>query len=183
MKNMLTLTMAAILATSALAAETAKPAKKPTAAEKQAQSAAAQQQVQQPAATGDSPLVAAAKRANRRGKTPTNVITNETLKKSANSPNAHVTTTTNQRPYFVPASEPSAEVTMRQQQAADKQTAAAEAAEKQKAAEVKLRKAEATAAAAEAGYFVEDLDPAQAERHADDASKETKPQEQKPPQE
>src|SRR5262245_13514447 len=54
-----------------------------------------------PAPQQDSALVAAAKRTHRLGKKPTNVITNETLKKSGT--NAHVTTTDTQAKIKMPA--------------------------------------------------------------------------------
>ena len=107
-------------------------------------------QVAQP----DSPLVAAAKRANRKGKKPAYVITNETLKQSGAG--AHVTTTAAQRaiqlPPYLPPPTPTPEMAAIQERDRQKRAAAAQAAQVKKAEEEQTRKAEQAAAAAEDGY-------------------------------
>lgn len=112
--------------------------------------AAAEPQAAQP----DSPLVAAAKRANRLGKKPGNVITNATLKSSGT--NAHVTTTDKQaifqmpRPLEPPRDTPEMVAAKAQQ---DQRAKAAEQAEKdRKAKEEQERKVQEAASAAEEGY-------------------------------
>ncbi len=113
----------------------------------------------------DSPMVAAAKRANRKGKKPANVITNETLSKSGGS--AHVTTTTAQKPFVAPppyvAPPPTPDMIAQQQREAAKKRAAGEAAAQVKAADAKKKSTEAAAAAAEEGLFDNDaeVDPPQ----------------------
>lgn len=108
-----------------------------------------------PQAQSDSPLVAAAKRANRLGRKPAApVITNETLRQSG--ANAHVTTTSAQRPLVLPPSLPAPRPTPEMQadaaKAAREKVLAAEAVKKQKAdAEKAVKEAEA-AAATEDGY-------------------------------
>ena len=97
MKRALTM-LTAVVALPLLADEPAKTTAS-TATEKRAPaviSAPAQQQ------QTDSPLVAAARRTNRLGKKPVNVITNENLVK-ANSGSGHVTTTTQQGTLNLPA--------------------------------------------------------------------------------
>ena len=75
----------------------------------------------------DSPLVAAAKRSKRLGKTPTFVITHETL---AQYRSGHVTTTTVQRSVNVPEPEPTPEMKAAKQKAdAERIAAAARGAE------------------------------------------------------
>ncbi len=95
---------------------------------------------------GDSPLVAAAKRA-RRGKTSKIVITNETLAQSSGK--AHITTTDKQAPVpaTVSTSKEPAESQWEQEQR--QQKVAAEAAAKKTEEQEKLAK---KAAAAEEGY-------------------------------
>ena len=83
----------------------------------------------------DSPLVAAAKRMNRLGKKPTNVITNETLTKSGGT--AHVTTSaTPHKPIVLPgpAAEPNPtpEMAAAKKAADERKRAEAAAAAKQK---------------------------------------------------
>ncbi|HVE72064.1 MAG TPA: hypothetical protein VNI54_11910 [Thermoanaerobaculia bacterium] len=126
----------------------------------------------------DSPMVAAAKRANRKGKKPTNVITNETLAKSGG--NAHVTTTAKQAPFVAPkpyvAPSPTPEMVALKARDAEKRRAAAEASAQAKASERHQARSEAAAAAAEEGLYDDvDVDPAQAEKTQQDTS-------QKPPQ-
>ena len=98
-KNVMTraLTMFLVLALPILADE-----KKTTTTDTTAASttAATSSAAAQPQAQPDSPLVAAAKRANRLGKKPTNVITNATLKTSGTT--AHVTTTEKQSAIQMP---------------------------------------------------------------------------------
>ena len=120
---------------------------------------AAQQQPQQ-----DSPMVAAAKRANRKGRKPTNVITNETLSKSG--ANAHVTTTATQKPFVPPkpyvAPRPTPEMIAQQARDAEKRRTAADIAAQAKAEEQRKQAAEAAAAASEEGvYDDEEVDPNQ----------------------
>jgi hypothetical protein len=113
----------------------------------------------------DSPMVAAAKRANRKGKKPANVITNETLSKSGAT--AHVTTTAAQKPFVAPKPyvppPPTSDMIAQQQREAAKKRAAAEAAAKVRAEEAKSTSTEAAASEAEEGLFEndEETDPAQ----------------------
>lgn len=168
MKKVLTLTLA-LFALPLVADEAAK--------KDDTQKAAPQATVLTPApaeATVDSPLVAASKRANRKGKRPANVITNETLKLPKN---AHITTTTNPGPTPVKV-DPAAEIhrVNREKEVkalAAKKAADAEQAEKDKVA--KQRRLSAAAAAAESDY----VDPSQAEAELAAAAKEA---EKKPPQ-
>lgn len=129
-----------------LAAEETKP--KPADAAPRTQPAAAQAQP-------DSPLVAAAKRANRLGRKPAApVITNATLKQSG--ANAHVTTTSAQRPLVLPPSLPAPRPTLEMQvdatKAAHAKALAEEAAKKLRADAEKARKEAEAAAASEGGY-------------------------------
>lgn len=129
-----------------LAAEETK--QKPADAAPRTQPAASQAQP-------DSPLVAAAKRANRLGRKPAApVITNETLKQSG--ANAHVTTTSAQRPLVLPPNLPAPRPTPEMQADAAKATRekllAEQAAKKQKADAENARKEAAAAAAVEDGY-------------------------------
>ena len=169
MKKVLTLTL--LLALPVAADE---PAKKT-----EPQKPAAQGTVLTPPAAaevGDSPLVAASKRANRKGKKATNVITNETLKQPKK---AHITTTTNPGPASGPVNSaagreaplPNPKVTAAEKTAADN-----EAKKKKEAAQARLA---AAAAAAESDYS----DPAYAEAELAAAAKEAeKAGEKKPPQ-
>ena len=128
----------------------------------------------------DSPLVAAAKRANRLGKKPTSkiVITDATLKSSG--ANAHVTTTEKLGSVTVPPPPPPPVEVVLAQQAAERRKAQAEAeAKKQKAAE--QRKAMIRAASeANEEEFPDDVDPALAEKALRDVHQEPPPGE-KPP--
>lgn len=131
-----------------------------------------------PAATGDSPLVAASKRSGRKGKKPANVITNETLKQPKN---AHITTTNNPGPAPYQVDPQIAINRAKREKAAkeiaDKKAAAAEQALKDK--DAKQRRLAAAAAAAESDY----VDPAQSEAALAEAAKEAaKTEEKKPPQ-
>lgn len=106
-------------------------------------------------AQADSPLVAAAKRANRRGRKPAaTVITNATLKQSG--ANAHVTTTNAQRPLVLPPNLPAPRPTPEMQadaaKAARDKVLAEVAAKKQQADAEKARKEAEAAAATEDGH-------------------------------
>ncbi|HET7712852.1 MAG TPA: hypothetical protein VFL80_13040 [Thermoanaerobaculia bacterium] len=74
----------------------------------------------------DSPLVAAAKRTKRLGKTPAFVITHETL---AQYRSGHVTTTTVQRPVNIPEPQPTPEMKAAKEKADAERIAAAARAE------------------------------------------------------
>jgi type IV secretory pathway VirB10-like protein len=130
----------------------------------------------------DSPLVAAAKKSTRLKKKPTNVITNETVKKKNN---AHVTTSATQPPLpTVPPGYVSAEDEMRRANAQRAEDAKAKAAEDAKAKETdqaRQQRLAIAAAAAESGYAD---DPDLAERKAAEAAKAEKEKEteKKPPQ-
>ena len=125
----------------------------------------------------DSPLVAASKRANRLGKKPANVITNETLKQSGAG--AHVTTTTQQprfqAPEYVPPPRPTPEMEAATRRAAQEKELAKKAAQQQKAAEAEQMRRVAAAAAADDGYYTEEAE------YADPSSEEGTVPQQKPP--
>ena len=125
----------------------------------------------------DSPLVAAAKRANRLGKKSTSkvVITNDTLKTSGQ--NAHVTTTDTLRALPRGQAEPSQEVLELQQREKNRKAAAEAAAKKEKEEKERATKVRYAAQNAEEEY-PDDVDPAQAEKQLQDANK---PKEEKPP--
>jgi hypothetical protein len=130
MKRVLTLTIALVAALPLFAEEKAK-----TTDAQQPASTTTAKPADAPAPQ-DSPLVAAAKRMNRRGKKPTNVITNETLTKSGGT--AHVTTAaTPLKPINLPppAAEPNPtpEMAAAKKAADEKKRADAAAAAKQKA--------------------------------------------------
>ena len=128
--------------------------KKATSADAEAEKTTTATTTAAPEAQHDSPLVAAAKRANRLGKKPTNVITNATLKTSGAG--AHVTTTETQtairmpKPLEPPRDTPEmAHAKIQQAQRAK----AAEQAEKDRLAKEEQKKKEAAQAAArEEGY-------------------------------
>lgn len=82
------------------------------------------------AAPKDSPLVAAAKAANRLGKKPAFVITNETLKTMTN---AHFTTTDNARSIEVPKPVPTPDMVAHERAQQARATAETQAAKTQKA--------------------------------------------------
>jgi hypothetical protein len=108
-----------------------------------------------PAAQPDSPLVAAAKRANRKGRKSTAIlITNENLKTSG--ANAHVTSTTNsatiQMPKPLEPPRPTPEMEHARQQAEHQKQVAEQEAKVRKVKEEKERAAQQAAAAAEEGY-------------------------------
>lgn len=140
------------------------------------------------AAPEESPLVRAARRANRLGKKPGTVITNESVKKSK----GHVTTTTVQRPIEVAtprmASDEAAAIRKREQEREQARVRVI-GEEKRKQQELETLERSARAAEmAEEGYFEDpDDDPARAEREADETSRGEDPPanatpEQKPPQ-
>ena len=138
-----------------------------------------------PAGTEDSPLVRAARRANRLGKKPATLITNESVKKSR----GHITTTTQQRSVDVPVPK----MAQSEKAALDARAAAKEQARvrvigeekaKKEAEEALARKARAAQAAEEGYYENEDYDPARSEHEADAATNDNPPAssgEQKPP--
>ena len=143
------LTIILVLALPVLAEE-----KKTTTAKTETAATTTTAVAETPQAQPDSPLVAAAKRANRLGKKPTNLITNATLKTSGG--NAHVTTTATQpviqmpRPLEPPRETP--EMTAVRVQREERAKAAAQADVAKKAKEEEQRKMEQQAAAAEDGY-------------------------------
>jgi hypothetical protein len=142
------LTIILVLALPVLAEE--KKAEKTTATATATTTAAAAEPQAQP----DSPLVAAAKRANRLGKKPSNVITNATLKTSG--ANAHVTTTDKQaifqmpKPLEPPRDTPEMAAAKAQQEQRAK--AAEQAAKDRQAKEEQQKKARTETAATEDGY-------------------------------
>ena len=107
-----------------------------------------------PEAQADSPLVAAAKRANRKGRKPSILITNETLKTVG--ANAHVTTTATQNTIAMPKPldppRPTPEMAHVRAQEIKKKALAEEAEKQKKADDEKERKKREAAAAAEEGY-------------------------------
>lgn len=134
----------------------------PLMAEEKAKSAEAQKakpaqtEATTPAATApaaqDSPLVAAARRMNRLGKKPTNVITNETLTKSSGS--AHVTTaSTPLKPIVLPppagAPNPTPEMVAAAKVAEERKRTEMTAAQKAKAEEARRARVETGARKAE----------------------------------
>lgn len=157
---------------------------KSAAAEPEANTTAAQTE----AAADDSPLVRAARRANRLGKKPATVITNESIKKSK----GHITTTTVQHPVNVPKPQMAADeaAALRKRETEREQARVRvinEETRKEQAQEALQRRARA-AEMAEEGYFEDpEDDPARAEREADEAMREeknppaTSTAEQKPP--
>jgi hypothetical protein len=126
-------------------------------------------------AAPDSPLVAAAKRANRgRKKSATPVITNASLKNSK----GHITTTTNQGTLNMPApSGPSMEEQANVKRAEEKRIAEANAAKAKAEEAERQRKLAAAAAQAEEGLYENPQDdPAAAEAAADNAAGQKPPQ-------
>jgi hypothetical protein len=143
---------------------------KTTAAAAPAPAAAAPQQQ-------DSPLVAAAKRAKRLGKKPSNVITNETLRQSGAG--AHVTTTASQKGFQPPPAlaplRPTPEMEAAAGRIAHEKELAEQAKLQKKAAEAQRRGLARASEGAEDEYYSEGEDPAQAERAADEAATGQKP--------
>jgi hypothetical protein len=172
-----TLTILAVAITLPIAAEeTAKP-KAAETAKPQAAAASTDGTIGSTPAAQDSPLVAAARRTNRRGKKPSNVITNQTLARSGDA--KHVTTTTNQGTLHLPAPAPPLSPTpemVAAQKAAEQRKKAEAEAEKKKAEEAKRQEQAARAAnRTEDDVFDEnDADGSQGERELE--------AEKKPPQ-
>lgn len=128
-------------------------------------------------APAESAMVAAARRANRLGKKPSRVITNETLKKSEGT--AHITTTKVQTPVVLPTTPPRPPEAKPAVEPAKEPPPPSEE-ELRKAREEKEKRLAAAAEAAEQGYYEDpDHDPAIAEKAADDAA--APQEEQKPP--
>jgi hypothetical protein len=143
--------------------------------EETAKAAPAAAPAQAPAAE-QSPLVAAAKRTNRLGKKPANVITNDTLKKSGST--AHVTTSEKVVPMPVPpadAPHPTPEMIADREKAEKKKYEEQKAAEKKKADEARAARRAAAAEMTEEEYHPDDVDPAQAEKAQADAHAEKPP--------
>lgn len=181
MRHLTALTAVALLALP-LVADEAKPKTKTSTTKTQTQSAppAEPRAVQAPAPTvEDSPLVAAAKRANRLGKTPKFVITSETLVTSG----GHFTTTEQQYDVSNAAPPPPTQAELAARRSAEarqrQMRVAAEAAKQreQQAAQERMRLVTEAADAADDAYETED--PTRAESMAEEAAK--KLQEQKPP--
>lgn len=152
-----TLTLAVVLTAvlPAFAAAEKKPVKTAKAPAAKAPAATAPVQT-----TEESPLAAAARRANRLGKKPVNVITNETLVK-ANT--GHVTTTTNQRTLNLPqTAEAGSGFDASNLKAGEAKAKAEAAAQAKKEQEKRERKLQQLQEAAEDPYS--ELDPAQAEQ-------------------
>ena len=136
----------------------------------------------------ESPMVRAARRANRLGKKPKSVITNETVKNSK----GHITTTTVKRPVDVPEPKMAPSEAAALKKRADERekervrVLGEEKAKKQE--EETLRRRARAAERAEEGYLVDEQDdPARAERNADqDTSADAPPanttSDEKPPQ-
>ena len=164
MKNALTIPLALAFALPLFADEPRRAQEKPVQAPASATAS-------QPAKQADSPLVAAAKRANRIGKK-RNVITNESLAASK----GHVTSTTVATAPSVPAPELGPEAKLAQEKAAkaaEARRAQEEVAAKEKAAaEENARIAARKGAAMEEGLASGHDD---AEGYFDDAGSETKP--------
>ena len=148
MKRILTIVLALGLVASAFADDAEKKEQPPTPQ----------------ATTADSPMVAAAKRANRKGRKPAApVITNDMLNKSGAG--THVSTTAAQKPFVMPKEPPvpTPEMLHHQKREAEKRRLASDAAKQQKAAEAKEQAAAAAAAAAEEGlYDAEEIEPKEA---------------------
>lgn len=126
----------------------------------------------------DSPLVAAAKRANRKGRRPANVITNETLNRTGAG--AHITTTKTQQPFVAPkpvaAPRPTPEMIHAGNIREEQKRLAAKAEAGRKAEAARDQATAAAAAGAEEGLYDEtDGDPARTESQGE-------PTQQKPPQ-
>lgn len=178
MNKVLTITIAALLTLSAVAQE-----KTTTATDTAAPAATGTVLSGTPSTTttsNDSPLVAASKRANRKGRKPSNVITNATVKQPSK---AHVTTTTIQPPPSKPSNAkplPTEEQLRFEKQVReyDAKKAAEETAKKKLEDEARQRRLAAAADAAESDY----VDPAYAEATAREA-KEAAEKDKKPPQE
>jgi hypothetical protein len=122
----------------------------------------------QPTVPDESPLVAAARRANRLGKKPAYVITNENLVTSG----GHFTTTEQQIPFVTPLARPAGPTPQAQQQ---QQTAAqAKAAQEKKAEEERLKVMKQLQMQYEGETLNEDQDPAAIEHHQQQMQKPEK---------
>ena len=166
MKRALTIVLALGIGASAFADDAEK---KPAATETQAAPA-------EPVTTADSPMVAAAKRANRKGRKPAApVITNDTLNKSGAG--VHVSTTAQQKPFVLPKEPPVPTMDMmaRQIREAEQRRVAAQAAAEKKAATEKQQSIEAAAAAAEEGLYHD-------EEYAAQEAQKKQEENKKPPQ-
>lgn len=152
MKRALILTLTAILASPLLADETKKAEEK----KKSETTTTAAATAPAPVASTDSPMVQAAKRANRLGRKSTSiVITNESLKGSK----GHITTTTSQHPVNVPAPKPTAEEKAVAAKAkAAEQARVREIGEKEKAAAAERKAEEAAVRAEEDDGDAENID-------------------------
>lgn len=133
-----------------------------------------------PAGQADSPLVAAAKRANRKGRKPAaTVITNDMLNKSGAG--AHITTTQVQKPFVATKAlaplRPTPEMIHAENVREEQKQVAAEAEARRDAETARKKAAAAAAASSEEGLYDDtDADPAQAERT------ESETAQQKPPE-
>lgn len=165
MKHALTM-LAAVVALPLFAEE---PATKPAASQTTTTAAATAP------AQEDSPLVAAAKRANRLGKKPSNVITNQNLVKANTA--SRVTTTTNQGSINMPPPpQPTPEMVHAQKVAEERNRKDAEAKRKQERERREQEKRERVYNRAEDGMLDDvDADTAAAEQEAAKSQK-------KPPQ-
>lgn len=177
MRSFATFSAAILIALPLAAAETKPSAQQQTASAQPAATAAATDtaQLSSSAGTPDSPLVAAAKRTKRTGKSKV-VITNETLSKAGS--NARVTTTASQKQLQVPVVDPDHDWSrMEQKKIADeakaKADAAAAASKKAAADEARRKRTAAMAGAYEEGYS--EADPAAVE-HELSTQTSTQPQ-------
>ncbi|HWW62596.1 MAG TPA: hypothetical protein VN181_14580 [Thermoanaerobaculia bacterium] len=177
MRHLSALTAVALLALP-LAADDAK-AKAETKPAPKAEAKATTGTAQPAAAANDSPMVAAAKRANRLGKNPKFIITSENLVTSG----GHFTTTEQQRDIssVTPPLPTAADLEKKRSDEARakfmKEKAETDRQHAEQAKQDRLRRANEAAEAAADAYDTED--PAQAEQMAEEAAK--KLQEQKPP--
>lgn len=132
------------------------------------------------AGQADSPLVAAAKRSNRKGRKPAApVITNEMLNKSGEG--AHITTTQSQKPFVAPKPlappRPTPEMIHAEQVREEQKRLAAETDTRRKAEAARKKAAAAAAASSEEGLYDDtDADPAQSERAESEANQQKPPQ-------
>jgi len=165
--------LAVVVIAAPLLAEEKKPAEQP----KPKTQPAASQPAPVPAATTDSPMVAAAKATKKSGKKII-VITNDTLTKEG-SGNAHITTTKNMRDIVVPPENPVLEQARKAQaqDRADKERFANEKAKKAKETAAAEQKIGAVAAQQESEGPYGD-DPARNEKILEDMAKQKQEQQQ-----
>lgn len=166
--------LAAVAALPLLAGEPAKAKTAPASTETQASATTTAAEPQR-----DSPLVAAARRTNRLGRKPANVITNQTLTRIDKA--ARITTTTDQRTLNMPAPAPPPPPTpemVAAKDAEEKRKSRQAVAQKQRAEEeARQRKLAEAAARADEGHLAEgDADPARAEQELETAQPEKPPQ-------